>query len=142
MGWVLWRRPAAVRGATVLLAALFLITTPVQPWYATMLVAVGSLAEWPSVAAVASAGYPYFFAVILGYGERVGLGRISYVSAALVVIGAYGVERWLGADQFWVPARIRQESVDGTGSSVVQFRAWSGGLEEDADHSGSSRRAF
>ena len=65
------------------------------------------------MAAVAAAGYPYFFAVILGYRERVGLGRVSYVCAALVVIGGYGVVERL--------PRNYDEQMDGPGLSAVQL---------------------
>ena len=86
-GWVVWRRPDAPRAAAALLAALFLATTPVQPWYAVSVVALASLAAWPRPTAVAAAGYPYYFAVILDFRHTVGLGRMSYLVAAAVVLG-------------------------------------------------------
>ena len=90
-GWVVWRRPDAPRAAAVVLVALFLVTTPVQPWYAVSAVALGSLAGWPAPAVVAAAGYPYYFAVILDYRHAAGLAQLCYAAAlAFVVTGALG----------------------------------------------------
>ena len=85
-GWVAWRRPVMPSGAAAILAALFLATTPVQPWYSTSLLAVGALAGMPAVAAIALAGYPYFFAVILDHPHAVAIGRTSYAIAAMVLV--------------------------------------------------------
>lgn len=85
-GWVAWRRPPMPSGAAMILTALFLATSPVQPWYATSLLAVGALAGLPWVAAVAVAGYPYFFAVILDDPHVVAIGRASYGAAAAIVL--------------------------------------------------------
>jgi len=93
VGWVLWRRPAFPQGAAVLLAALFLTASPVQPWYACSLLAVASLTAWPWWAAVTVAGYPYFFAVILGYAHPVGLGRVCYGAALAVLLAGQWVRR-------------------------------------------------
>jgi hypothetical protein len=92
IAWVAWRKPAAPRAAVIVLCALFLVTTPVQPWYAVSLAAMACIAGWPEVIAVVVAGYPYFFAVILDYRHTVVLGRISY-GAALVVLVAGIVRR-------------------------------------------------
>lgn len=86
VGWIVWRRPDAPRAGAVLLVALFLITTPVQPWYAVSAVALGSLATWPASAGVVVAGYPYYFSVILDYRHTLGLARLSYGAAAVVVL--------------------------------------------------------
>ncbi|GAC1517699.1 MAG: hypothetical protein NVS1B12_05110 [Acidimicrobiales bacterium] len=86
VGWVAWRRPAVPSGAAAILGALFLATTPVQPWYASSLLAVGALTAMPGVAAVALAGYPYFFAVILDHPHAEAIGRASYAVAAVVVV--------------------------------------------------------
>jgi hypothetical protein len=96
VAWVVWRRPEAPRAAAVLLVALFLVATPVQPWYAVSALAFGSLAAWPATAAVVAAGYPYYFAVILDFRHTVALGRLSY-GAALVVVVASVARRRLGA---------------------------------------------
>lgn len=70
-----------------LLAALLLVVTPVQPWYAILLVALVALSGWWPGLAVAAAGYPLFVATILdGPAELVG--RLSYGAAAVVVVGA------------------------------------------------------
>jgi len=84
--WIVWRRPDAPRAAAVVLVGLFLVTTPVQPWYAVSAVALGSLATWPSSAAVVVAGYPYYFGVILDYRHTLGVGRLSYGLAAVAVL--------------------------------------------------------
>jgi len=86
VGWVLWRWPSFPHGAAVLLAAVFLTATPVQPWYACSLLAVATLTSWPWWAAVNAAGYPYFFAVILDDPHPAGLGRACY-AVGLAVLG-------------------------------------------------------
>ena len=88
VAWVMWRRPAAPRAATVLLVALLLATTPVQPWYAVSALALASLATWPAAAAVVAAAYPYYFAVILDLPHATALGRLCYLCAAVAVLVA------------------------------------------------------
>jgi hypothetical protein len=86
--WVAWprRQPLpAPDAARILLVALFLATTPVQPWYAVAAVAVAALSGRPWAAAVTIAGYPYFFGVLLDY-HAVTIGRVSYGAALLVVL--------------------------------------------------------
>ena len=87
--WVLVRRPDVPRGGAVVLGALLLAVTPVQPWYAVTLLAVATVAGAPAWSAVALAGYPYFFAVVLDSPDAVAIGRISY-GLALVVLVAGG----------------------------------------------------
>lgn len=94
-GWVLLRRPPVPRGAAALLGALLLAATPVQPWYAVTLLAVAAVAAAPTWSAVAVAGYPYFFAVLLDSPHAVAVGRASYGVALLVVAGGAGM-RWCG----------------------------------------------
>lgn len=72
-----------------LLAGVFLLVTPVQPWYALLLVALVALSGWWPGLAVAAAGYPLFFTVILG-GPAVPAGRVSYGAAAVVVAVSAG----------------------------------------------------
>jgi hypothetical protein len=91
VAWVMIRRPEPVASARVLFAALFVATTPVQPWYAAGLVAFAALAGSPWVMAVTLAGYPYFFAVILDYRHVVAAGRVSYGAAAAAVVAAWAL---------------------------------------------------
>ncbi len=86
-GWVLVRRPDVPRGCAALLGALLLAVTPVQPWYAVTLLAVATVAVAPAWSAVALAGYPYFFALLLDSPHAVAIGRLSY-GLALVVVAA------------------------------------------------------
>lgn len=83
--WVWQRRPAAPVGAAVLMGTLLLAASPVQPWYAVMLLAFAALAAEPIWAAVVAAGYPYFMAVILLHPQRAGIGQLAYGLAALTV---------------------------------------------------------
>ena len=79
-----------------LLAGVFLLVTPVQPWYALLLVALVALSGWWPGLAVAAAAYPLFFATILdGPGELAG--RLSYGVAAAVVLVSLVRERRAGA---------------------------------------------
>ena len=89
-GWVLLRRPEVPRGCAVLLGALLLAVTPVQPWYAATLLAVATVAARPAWSAVVVAGYPYFFAVLLDAPHAVAIGRVSYGLA----LGVLLVSRW------------------------------------------------
>ena len=89
-GWVLLRRPEVPRGCALLLGALLLAVTPVQPWYAVTLLAVATVAAAPAWSAVAVAGYPYFFAVLLDAPHAVAIGRMSYgLALAVLVIGRW-----------------------------------------------------
>lgn len=89
-GWVLLRRPAVPRGCALLLGALLLAVTPVQPWYAVTLLAVATVAAAPAWSAVAIAGYPYFFAVLLDFPHAVAIGRMSYgLALAVLVVGRW-----------------------------------------------------
>ena len=84
VGWALRTDRALADAGARLLAGVFLLVTPVQPWYALLLVALVALSGWWPGLAVAAAAYPLFFATILdGPGELVG--RLSYGAAAVVV---------------------------------------------------------
>ena len=85
-GWVLLRRPDVPRGCAVLVGALLLAITPVQPWYAVTLLAVAAVAVRPAWSAVAVAGYPYFFAVLLDSPHAVAVGRVSFGLALVAVV--------------------------------------------------------
>jgi hypothetical protein len=91
--WVLVRTPHFVDGAVVLLAGLFMATTPVQPWYAVSLIAFGTLAGAPYVFPLVLAAYPYFFAVILDYKHAVVLGRACYVAGVVVMVAMFNARQ-------------------------------------------------
>jgi hypothetical protein len=78
VAWVLLRRIPAPRACAAVLGAVLLAATPVQPWYAVVLLAVATVAAEPRWALVVAAGYPYFFAVILDAPHAVAIGRVSY----------------------------------------------------------------
>jgi hypothetical protein len=86
--WVIRDRPEVPRGCAVLLGALLLAVTPVQPWYALTLLAVATVAGAPAWSAVALAGYPYFFALLLDSPHAVAIGRFSYGLALITVLAA------------------------------------------------------
>lgn len=88
VAWVLVRRPPAPRAFAAILGAGLLAATPVQPWYAVVLLAVATVAVEPRWALVVAAGYPYFFAVILDAPHAVAIGRLSYGAALAVVVAA------------------------------------------------------
>lgn len=87
VGRTLYRHVDPGSAPALLLGALFLATTPVQPWYGSALLAIAALAgQWPWYAVVA-AGYPTFFAVILDHPHRGAIGQLSYgLAFALVAI--------------------------------------------------------
>ena len=87
--WVVATRPSPPVGACVLVGAVLLAASPIQPWYAVSLLAVATVAATPWWAAVVAAGYPYFFAVILDDRHATALGQVVYAAAfAVVVAGA------------------------------------------------------
>ncbi|MGI8777234.1 MAG: glycosyltransferase 87 family protein [Acidimicrobiales bacterium] len=79
--------PSPITRARWLLVAVFLIVTPVQPWYAELVVAVAALDGRWELLAVAAAPYPLYFGTILDKAKP-DFGTISYGIAALVVLGA------------------------------------------------------
>ena len=85
VAWVLWRRPPAAAGAAALMGGLLLAVSPVQPWYAVMLLALATVAAQARWVAIVIAGYPYFFALILDYRYIPGAGMLSYTAAFAVV---------------------------------------------------------
>lgn len=86
--WVLVRRPPAPAAAAALVGGLLLAVTPVQPWYAVTLLAVATAGAAPAWSAVALAGYPYFFAVILDSPHAAAIGQVSYGLALVAVLTA------------------------------------------------------
>lgn len=99
VGWAVFRGPDVPRAQAALLGGLLLAATPVQPWYAVTLLAVATVAVAPAWAAVAAAGYPYFFAVILDHPRTVAIGRLSYGLAMVVVATAAWARRDRAADR-------------------------------------------
>lgn len=82
--------------AVRLVGLLLLVTTPVQPWYALLLVALAALARqwwWPAVGAAA---YPLYFAAVLDEPTRLA-GTASYGLAAAVVLVGIGAAARSGA---------------------------------------------
>ncbi|HEX3395016.1 MAG TPA: glycosyltransferase 87 family protein [Acidimicrobiales bacterium] len=79
--------PSPITRARWILVAVFLIVTPVQPWYAELVVAVAALDGRWELLAVAAAPYPLYFGTILDKAKP-DFGTISYGIAALVVLGA------------------------------------------------------
>lgn len=72
--------------AVRLVGALLFVATPVQPWYAVLLVALAALARqwwWPAVGAAA---IPVYLSAVLG-GPTQLVGTVSYALAAGVVAG-------------------------------------------------------
>ena len=98
VAWVLVRRPVIPQGCAALLGGLLLAVTPVQPWYALTLLAVATVAVTPRWSAVVVAGYPYFFALLLDSPHTVGIGRVSYGLALVVVLGG-GLKRRVDASR-------------------------------------------
>jgi hypothetical protein len=79
--------PSPITRARWILVAVFLIVTPVQPWYAGLVVAVAALDGRWELLAVAAAPYPLYFGTILDKAKP-DFGTVSYGVAALVVLGA------------------------------------------------------
>ena len=80
-----WRAPVPLRAVT-LVGAAFLVATPVQPWYALLLVVLAVLAARPEWLLVAAAAYPAYFSAVLRDPRFVGIGALSYGLAAAGVL--------------------------------------------------------
>jgi hypothetical protein len=93
--WVVMSREdhTAAGRARQLVGVAFLVATPVQPWYATLLIAIAVLEGAWQWLFVAAAGYPLYFAEVLDAPARP-VGVASYGIAALVVV-AVGLRRRL-----------------------------------------------
>ena len=93
---VWWADLPAVRAAPLLLGALLLVATPVQPWYAVSVAALGLLdrAWWWAVLAVVA--WPYYVAVLLDDPGADGLGRWGYAVALVVIVAAEAARRAAG----------------------------------------------
>ena len=84
-------------------------------------VALGSLATWPASAAVVVAGYPYYFSVILDYRHTVGVARLSYAAAVVVVVADALVPRLRRRD----PGQVERSTAI---EAAVASRAVPGGI--------------
>ncbi len=85
--------PSPITRARWILVAVFLIVTPVQPWYAMLVVAVAALDGTWELLVIAAAAYPLYFGTIIDKAAPE-LGTISYGIAALVVLGAAAWRRF------------------------------------------------
>lgn len=85
---VWWADLPAVRAAPLLLGALLLVATPVQPWYAVSVAALGLLdrAWWWAVLAVVA--WPYYVGVLLDEPDADVVGRWGYGAALIVLVTA------------------------------------------------------
>ncbi|MBW3641594.1 MAG: DUF2029 domain-containing protein [Actinobacteria bacterium] len=110
--WVLVQRPAPPVGAAALLGALLLATSPVQPWYAVALLAAATVAVRPWWGAVMVAGYPYYFSVILDHPFAVVLGRLTYVTALVVIVAGAWRSRAVRPDRKQGPGHENLGTVD------------------------------
>ena len=93
VAWVLVRRPEMPHATVLVLGALLLTVTPVQPWYAVPLLALAAVAASPAWALTGAAAYPYFFAVILDAPQAVVIGRLGYVAALVLAAAALARRR-------------------------------------------------
>jgi hypothetical protein len=75
-------------GLAIVLTALILVTTPVQPWYAATVAGIGALAGAPWLVVIGLAAEPYYAAVILADPHQVAAGRSAYGIALVVVMAA------------------------------------------------------
>lgn len=84
---VVWRADLpAHRSAPLLMGVVLLVATPVQPWYAVSVAALGLLDRgwWWAVLVVVA--WPYYVAVVLDDPAAESLGRAGYALALAVVI--------------------------------------------------------
>ena len=91
---LVWRADLpATRAAPLLLGTLLLVATPVQPWYAVSVAALGLLdrAWWWAVLVVVA--WPYYVAILLDDPDAGSLGRAGYGLALATVVGAFLVRR-------------------------------------------------
>jgi len=93
LGIALWslRTALPLRDAAVrVMVAVLLLVTPVQPWYAVLLVALATTARAWWALPVAAAAYPLFFTTVLHDNGPL-VGRLSYGTAALFLVGVVAV---------------------------------------------------
>jgi hypothetical protein len=88
LGVAVWslRTRLPVRDAAVrVMAAVLLLITPVQPWYAVLLVALATLTRAWWALPIAAASYPLFFATVL-HDNGVLAGRLAYGGALVLAV--------------------------------------------------------
>jgi len=114
---VWWADLPAHRAAPLLLGALLLVATPVQPWYAVSVAAIGLLdrAWWWAILALVA--WPYYVSVILDDPDAESLGRAAY-ALAIAVIASAGLARRL---------RGRRDPPDGSSNPGAVIPATGGG---------------
>jgi hypothetical protein len=78
------RSPAEV--TAILMTVALLVATPVQPWYAVPLAAVGILTANPWLVTPALLGEIYYAAVILDDPHQVAIGRLCYGLAVVAIL--------------------------------------------------------
>jgi glycosyl transferase family 87 len=91
-------RAAVPVRAVEMVGAALLVTTPVQPWYALLLVVLAVLAARPEWLLVAAAAYPAYFSAVLRDDRFVGIGQLSYGLAAAGVLVVSLLRRHYGSD--------------------------------------------
>jgi hypothetical protein len=94
MGLVLRADLEPATGTALLLAVLFALATPVQPWYAVTLGGMGVLAEAPWLLLPALAAEPYYAAVVLGNRHATHDGRLLYGAAVAGMLVCWAVRTW------------------------------------------------
>lgn len=107
VGLVWWADLPAVRAAPLVVGALLLVATPVQPWYAALAAALGLLdrAWWWAILALVA--WPYFVAIILDDPDAESLGRSGYALALAVLVGsAFVRRRWVARSTPVAPVAV------------------------------------
>jgi hypothetical protein len=92
-GWVLSHDLEPAAGLALLIGAALLVATPVQPWYAAAAGGIGVLAAAPWWFLPAMAGEVYYAAIILDARHQVGIGRLGYGAALLLIAGCEVIRR-------------------------------------------------
>ena len=93
--WALRTRRELPDAATRLFAGVLLVVTPVQPWYAVLLLALATWARAWWVVPLTVAAYPVYFAAVLA-GPDVAYGRIAYGLAAAALLVTWRVRSGSG----------------------------------------------
>ncbi len=109
--WALRTRLPAPDAALRLFTVVLLLVTPVQPWYALLLVALASLCGSWQVLPLAAAPYAVYFAAVLD-ADVLAAGRLAYGAAAVATAAALlasrrraGARPGTGRPMPWAPPR-------------------------------------